>query len=145
MATTQSDIKYEAPTGRTAEPAPIRSSSDQPDDTTDQLCLLNDSHARDIIAVLARGPECGRDLAKACDISRATVYRRLNRLEAAGFVTSEMCPDPNGHHRKEFHLIRDRLRVEITDGSITITLDSHSAADRNDNSQYSTAVQTEKH
>lgn len=124
MATRQSGIEYETSPTEPTNHDTIQTSSQQPDDTTEQLCLLNDTYAREILTVLASGSRCGRELAEACTISRPTVYRRLNRLEAAGFVTSELCPDPDGHHRKEFHIIRDRLRVEINDGSIAVTLDS---------------------
>lgn len=91
-------------------------------DPPEQLTLLTDDCARQVLTILADGPRHGRELAERCGVSRATIYRRLNRLEAAGFITSDLCPDPNGHHRKEFHLLRDRLTVTVKDGTITVTV-----------------------
>lgn len=120
MATIPPDDTCEYPTeGPTdGEPSCVRHQT--VDDAPEELCLLHDTHARDILTALANGPRSGRTLADSCDISRPTAYRRLNRLEAAGFVTSELSPDPDGHHRKQFSLIRDRLTVLIQDGSITV-------------------------
>jgi DNA-binding PadR family transcriptional regulator len=71
--------------------------------------------------ILADGSRHGRELAEMCDVSRATIYRRLNRLEAAGFITTELSYDSSGHHRKEFHLLRDRLTVTVDAGEMTVT------------------------
>jgi predicted transcriptional regulator len=91
------------------------------DETPEQLTLLTDDCAREVLTILADGPRHGRELAETCGVSRATMYRRLNRLEAAGFITTELSYDSNGHHRKEFHLLRDRLTVTVNDGSFTVT------------------------
>lgn len=121
MATTQRTRTYERSPEGEPEAVTVQPHSQQNDGTVEQLSLLNDAHAREILTVLATGPRGGRALAEACDISRATAYRRLNRLADAGFVTAELCPDPDGHHRKEYHLVRNRLRVEINRGTITVT------------------------
>jgi predicted transcriptional regulator len=91
------------------------------DDVPVQLELLDDEYTREILAALGTGPQEGRELDDRCSASRATIYRRLNRLEEAGLVTTEMALDADGHHRKRFCLVRDRLTVAITDGAITVT------------------------
>ena len=109
------------PECRADESDDIYASPEDSDPVPEQLRLLADDHAQAILAALAGGPRAGRELAELCDISRPTVYRRLNRLEAAGFVSTEMSPDLDGHHRKEFYLLRDRLTVTVEAGAITVT------------------------
>jgi predicted transcriptional regulator len=85
------------------------------------LGLLDDEYAREILTVLSVDPKQGRELVEVCEASRPTVYRRVNRLEDAGLVAAEMTVDPDGHHCKEFRLVRDRLTVTVEDGAITVT------------------------
>jgi DNA-binding transcriptional ArsR family regulator len=89
-------------------------------DTPAPLRLLDDEYAREILAALAGAPMRGRDLIERCGMSRATVYRRLDRLRDAGFVTAEMTVDPDGHHCNEFRLVRDEVTVHIEDGALTV-------------------------
>lgn len=105
----QQDAKTDSITSAAAETAPPR------------MALLTDEYVRDILGVLSEGPKRGRDLAAACDASRSTIYRRLNRLEAVGLVTAETTMDPDGHHCKEFRLVRDELAVSVEDGTITVS------------------------
>lgn len=90
------------------------------DDVPAQLRLLDDEYAREILAALAGTPMRGRDLIERCEMSRATVYRRLDRLRAAGLVTAETAVDPDGHHCQEFRLARDELTVRIENGALTV-------------------------
>lgn len=106
--------------GRT-DAEPERLVSRTSDEAPTRLCLLEDEYAREILEALTAGPMRGRDLIETCDSSRPTVYRRIDRLEDAGFVTSKMSVDPDGHHCKEFRLARDRLTVTIENGAITVT------------------------
>ncbi len=87
----------------------------------DQLALLADDYAREILQALGGGPKRGRDLVADCEGSRATVYRRLDRLADAGLVRAETALDPDGHHAKEFRLVRDTLAVTVEDGGLTVT------------------------
>jgi len=91
------------------------------DKAPEQLDLLNDSYAQQILTALCSGPQRGRELTDSCDFSRPTVYRRLSRLESAGLVHAELHIDPDGNHCKEFSLARDRLHLTIDNGIITVT------------------------
>lgn len=93
-------------------------------DAPEQLDLLDDRYARELLTVLTSGPCRGRELAETTGFSRSTVYRRLNRLEDAGLVTSRIRLDPEGSHCKEFALVRETLQVSIADGGITVTAPS---------------------
>ncbi len=84
------------------------------------LTLLDDDYARRILGLLSEASHRGRELSERCEFSRPTVYRRLNRLENAGLVRSELRLDPDGNHCKEFSLVRDALRITFDDGTLTV-------------------------
>lgn len=80
----------------------------------DAIDVLGDEYACRILAALGQEPMAAVELAEACDASRATVYRRLDRLESAGLVASRTRLRPDGNHRKRFHLESRELRVSLT-------------------------------
>ncbi|WP_253737491.1 ArsR/SmtB family transcription factor [Halohasta salina] len=129
MATIPDDASSDRSTVESAGPGVDREAdgSSEPvvdratDGVPEPLSLLEDSYARRILAVLTDDPHRGRELADACEFSRPTVYRRLNRLEDAGIVDSELRIDPGGNHCKEFFIQRDAVEVTIADGSLTVT------------------------
>jgi len=67
------------------------------------LALLGDEYARQLLTVLVEQPRTCRELVTATDMSRPTIYRRLEQLDENGLVRTEMQFDPDGHHRKRFH------------------------------------------
>jgi len=85
----------------------------------DAIELLSDGYACQILAALEKEPMPAVELAGTCDISRATVYRRLNRLEDLGFVSSQLTYNPDGHHRKQFRLVLDEVRIEIDEDGVS--------------------------
>ncbi|ELZ36568.1 ArsR/SmtB family transcription factor [Halorubrum distributum] len=88
------------------------------------LELLDNEHTQHILKTLCRGPKRGRDLIDACEASRATIYRRLNRLEATGLVTTELYVDPDGHHCEAYRLRLDRFHVAVESGTVSVTVQS---------------------
>jgi len=80
-------------------------------DTSEVLSLLSDEYAREMLNVLVEESLSARALSERLDMSRATVYRRLNRLESAGVIESSMVVDPQGHHRKQFSVVVDRMQL----------------------------------
>ncbi|WP_227134658.1 ArsR/SmtB family transcription factor [Halorubellus salinus] len=97
-----------------------REQSPQP---TDLLTLLAADHTQTILRRIQSTPAPARDLADACDASRTTIYRRLNRLVDAGLVESRMRYDPDGHHRTVFEATLETLTVDITDDGYALTVD----------------------
>jgi DNA-binding transcriptional ArsR family regulator len=85
------------------------------------LSLLSDDYARAILAAIGEDTLPARDVVDRVDASRATVYRRLRRLEAAGLLESAVAFHPDGHHRREFSLARDRMVLSL--GSNGVDLD----------------------
>ena len=72
-----------------------------------QLTALSSPHRLQIVAVLATG---GRryvsELARIVGMSRPLLYLHLDKLEAAGLVTSELTLSPDGRALKWF-TVRD--------------------------------------
>jgi DNA-binding transcriptional ArsR family regulator len=80
-------------------------------DTTEILSLLSDEYARETLNALVEESLSARALSERLNMSRATIYRRLNRLESAGVIESSMIVDPEGHHRKRFSVVVDRMQL----------------------------------
>lgn len=77
------------------------------------LDVLNDDYTLEIIEALQDDSRPARDLIAESTASKPTVYRRLDRLEASGLVTSRTTLHPDGHHRHEYRLTVDRIVVEL--------------------------------
>jgi len=95
----------ETPTSAKSSADRHRRDDSQPDTVSSGtiLALLGDGYARQLLTLLAEQPRTGRELAAATDMSRPTIYRRLEQLDENGLVRTEMQFDPDGHHRKRFH------------------------------------------
>jgi DNA-binding transcriptional ArsR family regulator len=89
-------------------------------DMPEVLSLLSDEYAREVLSVLVEHPLSARELVDRLNMSRATVYRRLDRLESAGVLDSSMHIDPDGHHRKRFHVVVDRIRLAFESDGLTL-------------------------
>lgn len=104
-------------------PAPetgVDRDEDPPVDSSEALAMLGDEHARDILKTISADPLPAREIAERLDLSRATVYRRLNRLESAGIVEASVSYHPDGHHRKRFTADFDRLVLSIDPDRIDV-------------------------
>lgn len=109
-------------TPSTATPDADRVRGPAPDDpeieVTEILELLGDEYVCDILRTLEERPMAARELADACGMSRATVYRRLDRLTDAGLVSARMRFRRDGHHRQRFELVLDELRIAVDEDGI---------------------------
>lgn len=98
----------------------------------DLLDLLDDEYARGILSALTDAPRPARELMDACGGSRATVYRRLDRLEAHDLVRAETELHAGGHHRKVFEASVDRVTVDLVGESPELRLVFEADSDRPD-------------
>jgi len=109
-------------TRRTATPetdhTPGSTSDESEVAVTEILELLGDEYVCDILRALEGGSMAARDIADACGMSRATVYRRLDRLTDAGLVSARMRVCRDGHHRQRFELVLDELRIAVDEDGI---------------------------
>jgi DNA-binding transcriptional ArsR family regulator len=100
--------------------------SEEPDMAT-VVGLLDDEHARTILSATSVDSLSASKLTKQCDASRQTVYRRLERLQEAGLVTSRTHLREDGHHDTVYTATFDRLSVELRNGSFEFELNRTSA------------------
>jgi DNA-binding transcriptional ArsR family regulator len=89
-------------------------------DTDEFLSLVSDDYARRVLAALADEPLPARAVVERIDASRPTVYRRLERLEAAGVVESSMSVHPDGHHRRQFRVAVERVRLGLERDGVAV-------------------------
>lgn len=88
------------------------------------LELLGDPYTRCVLNAIVDSPKSGSDIVEATDVSKATVYRRLEELCDAGIVESQTVFDPDGHHHEEFEAAVDEVTVEFDDGEVRAEFDS---------------------
>ncbi|MFC4408179.1 ArsR/SmtB family transcription factor [Haloarchaeobius iranensis] len=89
-------------------------------DPDELLSLLSDDHARAILKVISEQGRPARTIAERLDLSRATVYRRLNRLEDAGLVDTTMAYHSEGHHRKHYFAELNEFRLSFDGGDVAV-------------------------
>ena len=99
----------------TLSPSQESPSDDRSVDPEQLLTLLGDEYTRAIIDALGTESLPAREIASRTEISRPTVYRRLDRLETAGVVEPTMTVDPDGHHRQAFEVVIDGLELSLGD------------------------------
>jgi len=93
--------------------------ADQSVDTEELLALLGDEYTRKILATVGEDSLPAREIANQSEISRATVYRRINRLEDVGVVEECMSIHPEGQHRREFRIAHDRIELSLVDREVS--------------------------
>lgn len=103
-----------------ADSSEVTSESQAQTDPEALLSLLSDDHARAILKIITGDPLPAREIAERLDLSRPTVYRRLNQLEESGAVSASLSYDPDGHHRQQFQTDLDQVVLSVDGDSISI-------------------------
>lgn len=86
--------------------------------------LLEDPTARTILVETSREPMSASTLSEHCDVSRPTVYRRLEDLRACDLLEERTRPDPEGgHHRTVYVTNLRRITVRVGDGLLDVEID----------------------
>lgn len=86
------------------------------------LPVLDAEYAQRILEAIRTEAKPARRIAAECDVSRPTVYRRLNALEEAGLVETGMSYDADGHHRTVFEATLEALSVDLTEDGLAVTV-----------------------
>jgi len=96
------------------------------------LALLDDEYARAILAHLTMEPMSVDELCTACEMSDATAYRRLDKLQKAGLVIKKQELDPDGHHYMRYAATVETVTVTFVDGTyeVAVTRSTTDPADR---------------
>ena len=96
-----------------------RTESSDPAPSADELFdLLGDEYTRRVFEAVSETPRGGREIAEVTGVSRATVYRRLNDLEDAGLVASELAIADDGNHHERYEAVAESLSVGLDGGRI---------------------------
>ena len=85
--------------------------------------LLDDDHARAILTATSDEALSAKELSERCDISQATVYRRVDRLTDAGLLAERTRPRADGHHDTVYVAKLDELTIRLRDGRLEFELD----------------------
>ena len=88
----------------------------------DVFALLDDEYARSLLAATSHEPMTVPELSDQCEMSRSTVYRRLNDLEDCGLVTASIIPDSDGNHSKRYEADLEQLTITLTDGDFEVNM-----------------------
>lgn len=97
--------------------SPPSTGSDEPADPDvsagELLELLGDEYTHEVLEAVLERPRTGAELVEATDVSKATVYRRLDRLQEAEIVDARLKLDADGHHCKQFHATARSVRIGL--------------------------------
>ncbi len=130
MATNQPSMT--GPPDSPAEPYTQDRSHTEPVSTVpaeELLELLGDEYTRCVLQAVADQPRTGREIIDATDVSKPTVYRRLDRLEDAGLVETTQRLDPDGHHCKQFHAVISGLDLEFGQDGVCVSVQTGAQPD----------------
>ncbi|WP_324666243.1 ArsR/SmtB family transcription factor [Haloarcula sediminis] len=115
--------------------------AEEPADTDELLALLGDEYTRNILSTLGDESLPAREIANRSEISRATVYRRINRLEAVGVVEEVMSIHPEGQHRREFRIAHDHIELSLVDKAASDEVDLDSSKSKSESNQITHTLQ----
>ena len=90
-----------------------------PDDIFDVLASRT---AREILVLAAEEPVSVRQLAEACDASRPTIYRRINKLTEYELLDETVTIGGPGPHRGTYRTNMDRICFDIEDDDFVVTI-----------------------
>lgn len=107
--------------------------SDPAVDADEVLAIFNDEHACAILRTIGDQALPAKAITEQVDSSRATVYRRLNRLEEAGVVSTTMAYHSEGHHREHYYTALDEVQLSFAGGDVSVeAVTADSANEHND-------------
>lgn len=87
------------------------------------LAILDDAYSRTILEATRQGPKSGKELSEECEMSRATVSRRVNELVEHGLLVERTHVDPGGHHYSEYEAVLDRVVVRLDADGFAVRVD----------------------
>ena len=96
------------------------------------LAVLDDEYARTILAHLTVEPMSVDELCTVYEMSDATAYRRLDRLQKVDLVAEQRKLDPDGHHYKRYTATVETVTVTFAEGAydVAVTRPTTDPADR---------------
>lgn len=86
------------------------------------LDLFGDAHVRRILLLTSDAPMSATALADELDVSRPTVYRRVNILVEYGLLREHVEVNLDGHHYRTFETVVNEITFSIRDGRFGVTV-----------------------
>ena len=81
------------------------------------LDVLSDEYARDILAATSVKPMSAQQLADECEMSKPTVYRRVERLQAHGLLDEQTRVRTSNNHYSVYTATLSEVSIELDSGS----------------------------
>lgn len=91
-------------------------------DPSDVFDVFGDTMARRILVLASERPLSADDLAEQLDVSRPTIYRRVNALRNYDLLRERQQIDADGNHYQRFETTLKRVTLEIGDGGYDVSL-----------------------
>lgn len=88
----------------------------------DFLDHLGDDLSRRILLLASNEAMSAEALADQLNVSRPTVYRRLNTLSDYELLRESLVTDSDGHHYRVFETVPIEIVLEVADGEFRITV-----------------------
>lgn len=90
--------------------------------------VLGDEYTREVLGALS-DEACGAaELVDRLEMSRATVYRRLDRLQELGLLTAHVAIDADGNQFKLFETTVAQVTVELAGGTPEVHVETRDAS-----------------
>lgn len=87
------------------------------------LDMFGDDVVRRILLLTSDTPMSADALANELDVSRPTVYRRVNALAEYDLLREDLETDSDGHHYRTFEPALNEITFEVDDGVFGITVE----------------------
>lgn len=81
------------------------------------LDVLSDEYARDILAATSIRPMSAQQLADECEMSKPTVYRRVERLQSYGLLDEQTKVRTSNNHYSVYTATLSGVSIELDGGS----------------------------
>ncbi len=85
--------------------------------------VLADPTARHILEASHREAVSAEELSDVADVSKPTVYRRIEDIQVCDLLREETALDPDGHHYAEFRTDLERIIVELDEDGFAFELE----------------------
>ena len=86
--------------------------------------IVGDSTARTILVETRTHPHSAESLSQTSEVSKPTIYRRIEDLRGCDLVIEETAIDPEaGHHHTQYRTNVDRIILNVEEDGLTYELE----------------------
>ncbi len=96
------------------------------------LTLLGDDHVQTILSVTSEQPMSASELSDMCNVSPATIYRRLEQLVEHDLVSAQDEIAADGNHFKKYEATVEHIDVRLDQGEFQVNVGSTMQDDASD-------------